>query len=371
MNLILLDETFNPVSVIDSYESLIWTDRYKECGDFEIYMPVSTRILSEVKRGYYVINNESEHAMIVEEIKINSDTETGNHITISGRSLESILDRRVIWGSTTLDGDIQSCIFKILEESFTNPSKPERKVNNFVLKYSADKYINETKLSAQYTGDNVYEVIKTVCGEHDIGFKLCFDEAYNLVFELYSGVDRSYDQTKNSYVIFSPSFDNLLNSNYIESDKTYKNVALVGGEGEGTARRYTAVGNASGLSRRELFVDANDISSTKESETSEGTTNPDEEPEKMSTEEYVALLYQRGQERLSECDDVTSFEGECEATVMFTYGKDFFKGDIVQIANEYGHQAKVRVLEVVISDDESGFSIYPTFSIINKEDEAT
>ena len=95
------------------------------------------------------------------------------------------------------------------------------------------------------------------------------------------------------------------------------------------------------------------------------------ESETMTNEEYMTLLRQRGLEKLSECDDITSFEGECEATIMFKYGVDFFKGDIVQIANEYGHHAKARVIEVVISDDESGFSIYPTFSTLNKEDETT
>ena len=63
------------------------------------------------------------------------------------------------------------------------------------------------------------------------------------------------------------------------------------------------------------------------------------ESETMTNEEYMTLLRQRGLEKLSECDDITSFEGECEATIMFKYGVDFFKGDIVQIANEYGHHA--------------------------------
>ncbi len=52
------------------------------------------------------------------------------------------------------------------------------------------------------------------------------------VFELYAGFDRSYDQTENPYVIFSPKFENIINSNYIESKASLKTVTLVGGEGE-------------------------------------------------------------------------------------------------------------------------------------------
>ena len=43
---------------------------------------------------------------------------------------------------------------------------------------------------------------------------------------------------------------------------------------------------------------------------------------------------------------ITSFEGETETTIMFQYGKDFFNGDIVQIANEYGHETKLVFLKL-------------------------
>lgn len=43
-------------------------------------------------------------------------------------------------------------------------------------------------------------------------------------------------------------------------------------------------------------------------------------------------------------------------------------GDIVQIANEYGHESTVRILEVVSSEDENGKSVYPTFKTITEEE---
>ena len=52
---------------------------------------------------------------------------------------------------------------------------------------------------------------------------------------------------------------------------------------------------------------------------------------------------------------------------MFKYKEDFFNGDIVQFANEYGNEVKVRILEIVMSIDKEGFLIYPTFSVINEE----
>ena len=55
-------------------------------------------LLDYIKQDYYLQSKESEHVMIVEKIQITSDTEDGNHVTVTGRSLESILDRRIVWG---------------------------------------------------------------------------------------------------------------------------------------------------------------------------------------------------------------------------------------------------------------------------------
>mgnify|MGYP002570552083 FL=1 len=134
-----------------------------------------------------------------------------------------------------------------------------------------------------------------------------------------------------------------------------KTVTLVGGEGEGAGRRYTTVGGGSGLNRRELFTDARDISSNVGSD------------DALTDAEYMAQLQQRGKEKLAENVSITSFEGETETTIMFQYGKDFFNGDIVQIANEYGHETKARILEIVRSEDKDGYSVYPTFKTIEQE----
>ena len=37
MEVLVLNTEFESVAIIDTFESLIWTDRYYEAGDFEIY----------------------------------------------------------------------------------------------------------------------------------------------------------------------------------------------------------------------------------------------------------------------------------------------------------------------------------------------
>lgn len=355
MNMVILNTNLDAVSVVDEYESFIWTDRYHAYGDFELYTAMRAGLLDSVKQDYYLQSRDSEHVMIVEKIQITSDAEDGNRVTITGRSLESILDRRIVWGQKTLTGNLQNGIRTLLNENVISPSDSSRKISNFVFKASSNPLITKLKIEAQYTGDNLYDVIQKICEERGIGFKVTLNESKQFVFELYAGTDRSYAQTTNPYVVFSPKFENIINSNYIESKSSLKNITLIGGEGEGSARRYTTIGSGSGLDRRELFTDARDISSNVGNEVI------------LSNEKYIAQLQQRGKENLAENTEVISFEGQVETTIMFRYGEDFFNGDIVQIANEYGHETKARILEIVISEDKDEFSVYPTFKTLTRE----
>ena len=251
MDLTILDTDRTPLCVLDVYNSFIWTDRYSKYGDFELHASMSEDLLQYLKQDYYITNANSEHVMIIEKLLINSDTENGNTITVSGRSLESLLERRIVWNRTTLSGNLQKGIKKLLNENVISPSDSNRKIDNFIFEESTDSAITGLTIDGQYTGDNLYEVIASICQEKDIGFKITLNTSNQFVFKLYSGVDRSYGQSVNPYVVFSPNFENIIESNYIESKMALKNVTLIGGEGEGTARKYTSVGTASGLDRRE------------------------------------------------------------------------------------------------------------------------
>ena len=355
MDLTILDTNKTPLCVLDVYNSFIWTDRYSKYGDFELHASMSEDLLQYLKQDYYITNANSEHVMIIEKLLINSDTENGNTITVSGRSLESLLERRIVWKRTTLSGNLQNSIKKLLTENVISPKDSNRKIEDFIFEESTDSAITELTIKGQYTGDNLYEAITSICQENNIGFKVTMNNLNQFVFKLYSGVDRSYGQSVNPYVVFSPNFENIIESNYIESKMALKNVALIGGEGEGTARKYTSVGTASGLDRRELFIDARDVRSEDD--------NGNSRPEAV----YLEQLPQRGREKLAENVDVVAFEGEADVSTMFTYGVDFFMGDIVQIANEYGHETKSRIVELITSESEEGVSTYPTFEYVDNK----
>ena len=234
MDVVILNTSLETVKVIDTFESFIWTERFSEYGDFELYLPMEPDVFDYIKQGYYVTIKDSDRVMIIETISVESNSEDGTRLEVSGRSLESILERRIIWKQTALSGNFQNGVKKLLDENLISPTDVQRKVEQFYFSSSTDAAITNLTISAQFTGDNLYDAIKKLCDFRNIGFKVTLGTVHGndrFVFELYTGVDRSYEQLTNPYVIFAPSYENLLNSDYLESDKNLKTVTLVAGEG--------------------------------------------------------------------------------------------------------------------------------------------
>lgn len=357
----ILDTNFTAIGLVDKYESFIWTDRYRTYGDFEIYTDLQKDLFKEATQDLYLWSRHSDRIMIIEDRLIDTKEEIGTRVTVTGRSLESILTRRIVWEQTTVRGNLQNGIKKILNENVINPKDSKRKIENLIFTDSTDPAITELKMDSQYTGTNIYDLLVDVCESYDIGFKITINESNQMCFQLYKGDDRTYDQTDNPYVIFSPKFDNLLTSNYYESKRGSRNVALIGGEGEGLNRRYTQIGDVSGLDRREMFVDARDITSEMLSD------DPEEGIIQIPEAEYKELLESRGRDKMSEHKEVETFEGSVVPDGSFRYGTHYFLGDYVQLRNEYGMEVKARVDEIVRAHDlDSGVTLIPGFTSINE-----
>ncbi len=354
MEPLVLNSDFEAVMVFDSFKSLLWVDRYNEFGDFEIYMPITTEFFSYLQQEHYIYLYESDHVMIIEDLEIKQDVEEGNYLVVTGRSLESILDRRIVWEQTILSGNFQNCIEMLLNNAIISPIIPERKINNFVFEASDDPEIMSLSIEAQIPrGTNLYDVVHSLCLEKNIGFKITLDDNDQFIFKLYSGVNRSYEQLTNPYVVFSKDFDNLINADYVESKKALKNVTLVAGEGEETIRKSTVVGGGSDLSRRELYTDAYDISQN------DGNTV-------LTDEEYLAQLVQKGVDSLSKSIIRNAFESQIDSVNnLFKYNVDYFIGDVVQMVNDYGIESRARVMEIIHSRSEEGIETYPTLEIID------
>lgn len=370
MELTVLNKNFETIYILDTYESVVWVDKFNKPGTFEIYSPVTNDLLEYFKPDYYLINNKSEHVMIIEDISIESDIENGNKIKIIGRSLESLLERRIIWTKTSFkeNHNLQKAIRKLVERnisSSTNNKTAARRIPNFILAdESTDTSITSLKLTdgAQYDGsNNLLEVVQSLCSENNIGFKVILNESNQFVFSLYNGVDRSYGQSERTFVTYSPDFDNVISSDYKEENSNVKNVALVSNGDEDDLINRT-IGSATGLARKEMYVNASDITNKGKQEDDSGSEST------ISVAQMKMLMDQKGTRELAETvKNVKSFDAKCDTSRLYVYNKDFFMGDIVQLANEYGIESKSRVTEFTWSSTTSGIETYPTFVSVEGE----
>ena len=354
MNIMVMDTDLKTIhGVVDSFESFIWTDRYCKYGDFEIYLPATVEFIELFQLNRYVLFSETTKAMIIEKIEINTDAEKGDHMIVSGRSFESVLDRRIVWEQTIVSGDVYVVLRKLLRANIlaTATLFPRR-----IPELDLDPHWGNVglRVSAQFTGDSLYDAVVAICEALGLGFVIYFDNTYRkFFFRTYTGIDRSISQNSRSPVIFSPYYDNLIDSNYVANSENYKNSALVLGEGEGSDRVRMVVDPEDpnvygGLDRRELYVDARDLSRT----TADG---------ELTQQEYEDQLKQRGLEKLADLPMEYVFDGTIDYNSTFKPNVDFKLGDIVTVQNKYGLYENCRVSEMIYSINDTENVIYPSF----------
>ena len=355
MVLYVLNQNMERIGVVDEFKSLIWTPRYYEPGDFELYAPANSESVGLLVRDNYIMKEDDPaHAMIIEDVKVQTDEENGHTITVSGRDLKSILYRRIVWSQTSLAGTVATGLTKLLNENVIQPEDTARAVAGFSL---GDLNAGSDAMSVQYTCDNLGEVTEAICKAYGLGYDVTVDiDTRAMEFSLYKGEDRSYYQDENPFVVFSPQYENLVSTTYQESTRKFYNVANVGGEGEGDERRFATAGDtsASGLDRYELYVDKRNVSS-----------NNGEIP----AEEYEELLASAGEDKLAGCQVTQAFEGSVQSLGNFNIGIDFDLGDIVEVVNEFGIEGRSRITAIIDCLDGTGRHIVPTFEAIRTETE--
>lgn len=356
---VLNNSNFIIEGVVDSYVSCIWRPSYSDIGDFELYVGASKKLFDLLQINRYLVRSLDisiddqgkftySKVMIIKNIELITDVENGDFLSITGRELKYLLHQRIIWSQTNLTGSTENAIRTIVTQNAINPTDTKRKIPNLALGTSAGLTDNIEK---QVTGEYLDKAIVEIATAYYYGWDIFIYDG-NLVFIIYTGLDRSYNQTDRPYVVFSDSFENLYNTDYQISTEDYANTTLIGGEGEGVERVYTNVGNSNtGLNRFETFTDARDLSSNKGSEN------------EIPMSQYLQLLQERGKENLAKLAYTEGFSGEVLSDVAFKYGTDFDLGDVVTVINEYGISKNVRVLSAIESEDESGTKLLPQFNI--------
>ena len=274
MELYTLDAQLRRATVIDRFESMIWTERFSAWGDFELLIFSTPEMRRILPAGTLLSMSDSYRVMKVELVENSVDDQDRQMLKVSGRSLEAILDERVArnsfadldtlakWTITGTPGNIIRQVFN--EVCRTNPLLADDQIPFLVegVLFPPGTIEESTEVITVELGlGTVYKVMKDICDAYDLGFRLLrnFDKS-ELYFDVYAGNDRTTLQSVLAPVVFAPNLDNLTNISEVTSTANYRNVAYV--YHPISVQIVTADGvnvEVDGFDRRVLVVDASDI----------------------------------------------------------------------------------------------------------------
>lgn len=353
------------IGIIDVTKSVIWHSVFFGVGDFEIIAEATPEIVSLLQAGRYVTRPDNDDVGIIEKLYIPETIEAGATITASGRFVKSVLDRRLIYNltghsnkATILRGNVEAAVREVVKNNAINcPFDSKRNIPLLELGTVANiplNIVDENGNAAekQVSYENLLTYTDGVLEEYGLSSK-CILQNGAFAYVVFNGVDRSTDNTNgNMPVVFSKDFDNLTSSEYTYDTTLEKNVALIGGEGEGIDRFYSLLEKAeSGLQRREVFIDAGSISKKYKDEADAEQTYTDEQ--------YKTMLNAKGKQDIATLVKTETFNGVVDITNgNYVLGRDFTLGDIVTVQNNtIGVYINVRINEVLEYQDENGYAV--------------
>ena len=293
---------FTLVDMIYDYASFERGRKYAGVGDFTLVLN-SLEYVPVLKRDNYIVAGND--CYIIENIHKYKNEKGEIELEITGRHLNSILDRRVV-GSWTLStgSTYESQVYNLINANFINPSDPDRKIP-FLVNAPSKGLAAKPDMEQEFESANILGILEHIMPLAGLGFRINFNpEQGNMEFEIYQGVDRTEG------IFFSEAFGNLAESELYEQGRDYRNVGYLNTDG-----KLTKTGSGTGIDRREFIQDGDDIA------------------------DVAATL--AGQRVLTSAECVIFPDGE------FAYRQDWDLGEVVTfIDHDLGFTMEQRVLEI-------------------------
>jgi Siphovirus ReqiPepy6 Gp37-like protein len=355
------------VEEIEDFETIIWSERYSSFGDFVIVTKSTFENRTLLKPGTWIGMRGSHYTMKIETISDISEEDGTRNLTVSGRSMEALLQDRVCLNESGLHD-----LTAYPSQAWTGtPGNIARAMFNWICvsgslsaKDTIPFYHTGTLLPAGTIPEpsdsitiifeigTLYDSIKTLCDGYSLGFRLARKESFandpgEVYFEVYTGRDLTSAQNVVTPVIFAQSMESLDKVSVVKSVADIKTVAYVLAL-HGTAEVYAPDANTAdtGAERRVLLVKADDI------DLAAGTP-------------LNEAMAQRGKDELAKHRMVYAFDGEIPQHLPYIYGIDYNLGDLVEERDSDGNINYMLVTEQIFISDKEGERAYPTL-ILNQ-----
>lgn len=373
----------NTLHVVDSYTSVIWTERFNDAGDLQLVLSSDDPNAVYFQERTVLMIDGSQRLMIVQTVeqKLNDDgTEvinvTGiayeyaiyqdriarNGVTISSVLKFNTLTAEPTWNLSGTPATIARAI--LLECTYSGISAQLQGAINQAVSPSGVGYgfynlpyptprLDENATSIDVALDlmTVADAMNLLLKPYNMGVRFWKvpgknKPTLNATWEVYTGVDRTVDSTLFPPVVFSVDLDTLADMSQLRSNANYKSEVWVIAVNDvlhmiKSGVVYTQI---NGSEKHVLFSKADDLTAAK------GTT-------------LTKQMTLRGTQELAKYPLIYAFDGEIPQTSAFVYGVDYNVGDLVSMVALDGTEQDMYVTEHILSVDANGEKSYPTLSV--------
>lgn len=327
------------VGILDTYTSVNFTKSFQDCGKFTIkgnFTP-EARTLLQVGNLVYINPRVSG---IIETVDFSTDDKGITTYTVGGKELKGILDYRIVWNTYNQNVDCGSWIVNLVGEN----TKGNRKLFTTVepSSFSAPKLDKQVSYCSLLKAVSDASKAKQSDKKMNIGFDVICDIDKGFTFKVIEGTDRTFE-SEHPYVV-SRDMDNVSSLGYAESSKSQANIVKVGGEGEGSERKFATAGDdsISGLNRREIFKDSRNTQSSY--------TDSAGKQQTLTPEQYQALL----QDEANSLIQGREISVDAESIVTSSEALDLLGSKVSLIDRAFGVRTDDYISEVNIIDEADG-----------------
>lgn len=368
-----LTRDYRKKDVIDTFNSIIWTERYYGDSQVELVVPLTKNMIDKLPIGIFLAIEESNELMILET----ANPEAGK-LKLTGISVLSWLNNRFIrtsashedryWYIEGIPGWILWAMvyYMCVEGPYLDGTTPIGIPNpsQFILPglglYDYDKSGESLKVGIPY--GPLYEKMLEFAKTYEMGMQIIFaiTSSTPLQFRSYKGFDRTSTQTELPVVRFSSEMDSLTDIKEVRSIAKLMTQIYAFAPGfkpeEGQPDLRTTPGISirageeyTGFDLRAKMIFAEDITTDQVG---------------GSSSTLLDILNNRANTELMNDKYIMTVDGEIVPNAQFQYGFDYNLGDIIEVEGDTGTIQKSRITEYIRSHDSSGEKAYPTVTEI-------
>lgn len=328
---------FTFLGEIENYESFFFTRRSRKVGEFELHINVHSNFIDTLQNGNLVYLAHNKVGIIRYRELSRENLET---LIVKGPCVKSLLSSRITVPSEgnsndSIQGTIEQVAHHYVIQNAISPIDTKRVIPH--LDYKLTNHGGETiSWNSRYKA--LDEELEKITQDTSFWWDVEVDlTSKKYVFVVNKSNSKTSSQAVLPPVIFSIDFDNIAKSKFIDSSLSHRNIAYVGGQGEGAERTIIEVGENSGFERFEMFVDARDIEAADD-------------------------LPKRGYEKLQELSILKTFESEVAPFGSFIYGEDWDLGDVVTVTDkQWGITLDTPIPEIREVYEPNNIKVEPVF----------